>query len=237
MNCIILDDEPHAIEVLVRYVGQTPSLTLKGTFRNPLKALEFLQTESVQLIFLDINMPNLTGMQFLQSLYKKPLVIFTTAYPNYAAESYEWNAVDYLVKPILFERFLKGVNKAIEQGRAATSGSSSMQTNVEEKSNDVFLKSGTQTHRVRVADIRYIYKESNYLEVHTLDKKIQVRANMGDIFSWLPVEPFCRIHKSFVVALKHVETIEVHQVRIGKTTLPIGASYRDEFMKRWESRR
>lgn len=231
MNCIILDDEPHAIDVLKRYVEQTPSLVLKGTFRNPVRAITFLQTESIDLIFLDVNMPNLNGIQFLRSLKKKPLIIFTTAYTDYAVESYEWDAVDYLVKPILFERFLKAVSKAVEHTAKGTS-----LTQLTPPGNSVneliLLKSGTETHQVKLADILFVSKNSNYLEVHTLQKKIIVRGNMNEIFAWLPESIFCRTHKSFVVNLKHVDTIEAHQVKINKTLIPLGPSYREEFLLR-----
>jgi two-component system, LytTR family, response regulator len=232
MNCIILDDEPQAVDVLARYVEQTPSLTLMGTFRNPLKALEFLRKENIQLIFLDINMPNLSGIQFLKSLRNQPLVIFTTAYSSYAVESYEWDAVDYLVKPIIFERFLKAANKAIDQLKSRGASTGTKVEFAERQDEVILLKSGALTHRVHVSDILFVAKGGNYLEVNTLEKKIVMRANMGDLFSWLPAELFCRIHKSFVVSLKHVDTIEAHQIRIGKIILPIGASYRDEFLKR-----
>jgi two-component system, LytTR family, response regulator len=235
VNCIILDDEPHAIEVLKRYVERTPSLELKGTFRNPIKALTFLQNESVQLIFLDVNMPNLNGIQFLRSIKKKPLIIFTTAYTDYAVESYEWDAVDYLVKPILFERFLKAVSKAIEQSTkvAPPPGLISSADNTIET---VLLKSGTETHQVKLSDILFISKESNYLEVHTLHKKILVRGNMNEIFSWLPTSQFCRTHKSYIVNLKKVDTIESHQVKINKVAIPLGSSYREDFLSRLEGR-
>jgi two-component system LytT family response regulator len=230
MNCIIVDDEPHAIEVLQRYVEQTPSLSLKGTFRNPLKALTFLQQEHVDLIFLDVNMPNLTGIQFLKSLPQQPLIIFTTAYSTYAAESYEWNAVDYLVKPIVLERFLKAVNRANQEFKNKASESVA-NIPLGHRDEIILLKSGTLTHRVRLSDIIYISKESNYLEVHLTDKKILLRSNMNDIFAWLPGDGFCRIHKSYVINLKHVETIESHLVKLGKVSLSLGASYRDQFLK------
>ena len=183
----------------------------------------------MDLIFLDVNMPNLTGIQFLKALKKKPLVVFTTAYSSYAAESYEYDAVDYLVKPIVFERFLKAVSKArglIENGSVQQTPNSNADDEL------ISLKSGPQVHRVRLSDILYISKQSNYLEVSTTEKKILIRANMSDIFSWLPETAFARIHKSHVVNLEHVSLIESNQVRISDVSLPIGASYRDDFIKR-----
>jgi DNA-binding LytR/AlgR family response regulator len=229
MHCIIIDDEPHAIDVLKRYVEQTPFLTLGQTFRNPLKAIPYVQEEQVDLIFLDINMPNLSGMQFIQSLEKKPLIIFTTAYSEYAVQSYELNAVDYLVKPIEFDRFIKAVNKAkdwqqLKDNQPATAGQS--------ESEYVLLKSGPVTHKVKTNEILYIEKEENYLAFHTADKKILIRANMTDVFNYVPAATFCRIHKSFVVSLQHIHAVEVHQVSVEKHKIPVGAGYRDELMAR-----
>lgn len=224
MTCVIIDDEPHAIDVLKRYVEQSEVLQLLGTFRNPAKALPFVQQEKPDLIFLDINMPGMTGLQFMQSLPRKPLVIFTTAYSDYGAESYEWDAVDYLLKPILRERFMKAVNKAI--------GISGRELVVPPKESTVLLKSGGQVYPVRLADVLYITKDSNYLEVHTTERKILVRATMNDVFSIFPEALFCRIHKSHAVALRHIRMADAHEVEIGKVKLPLGATYRDEFMKR-----
>jgi DNA-binding LytR/AlgR family response regulator len=229
MTCIIVDDEPNAIEVLKKYTEQVPLLTLKGTFRNPVKALSFLQGQAIDLMFLDINMPHLSGIQVLQSLTDHPMVIFTTAYSTYAVESYDWNAIDYLVKPIAFERFFKAVTKAHEHLGMAPA-------NLESPEPYVLLKSGSQTHRVKWGDILFIAKASNYLEVQTTEKKILIRANMNSIFSWLPQKLFCRIHKSYVVNLKHVSLIETHQIKVNKSTIPLGASYRDDFLKRLETK-
>ncbi|MEP1096509.1 MAG: response regulator transcription factor [Cyclobacteriaceae bacterium] len=233
MNCIILDDEPHAIDILKRYVEKTPSLELKGTFRNPLKALDFLHKEAVDLIFLDVNMPNLTGIQFLKALKTKPLIIFTTAYSSYAAESYEWDAIDYLVKPITLERFLKAVGKARDIGDKASVAKVSPRTQTDSEE-VISLKSGRQTHRVKLSEILFVSKQSNYLEINFSDRKILIRANMGDIFSWLPEDRFCRIHKSYVVSLEKVSVIESNQVRVNKIVLPLGSSYRNDFLKRIE---
>ncbi|MEP5612452.1 MAG: response regulator transcription factor [Cyclobacteriaceae bacterium] len=233
MNCIILDDEPHAIDVLKRYVQKTPSLELRGTFRNPLKALDFLHEEKIELIFLDVNMPNLTGIQFLKALKTKPLIIFTTAYSSYAAESYEWDAIDYLVKPITLERFLKAVGKA-RDGNPKRSVSQGSSADKQDRQEVISLKSGRQIHRVNLWDIQFVSKQSNYLEVNLPEKKILIRANMADIFSWLPEDRFCRIHKSYVVGLRHVGVIESNQIIVNRIALPLGLSYRKDFMEKIE---
>lgn len=213
ITCIAIDDEPKALEVIERYCGKTSQMSLKASFREPVKAIEYLQRERVDLIFLDINMPDINGMQLLQTLSPKPLVIFTTAYSHYAVESYELNALDYLLKPITFERFLIAINKA-----AAVLSS---------EESTVFFKSGPQTYQVKVADIFYFEKDGNYITVHLKDKQILIRENMSDIFDLVPAAGFLRVHKSYVVAIGHITMIEVHQLIAGGQKIPIGSSYRE----------
>jgi two-component system, LytTR family, response regulator len=235
MNCIIIDDEPNAIDVLKRYAEQTPYLHLRETFRNPVKAMGYLQEENIDLVFLDINMPNLSGMQFVRSLERKLFIIFTTAYSEYAVESYELNAVDYLVKPIEFDRFIKAVNKArglfeLKNKQRDPSADKAIETVY--NAGFVLLKSGALTHKVDIDEILFIEKEENYLAFQTSDKKILVRGNMTEIFDYVPEALFCRIHKSFIAALKHIHTLEVHQVSVGKYKIPVGGNYREELMRR-----
>jgi two-component system LytT family response regulator len=222
MRCIVVDDEPHAIEVLRRYVEKTSNLLLCGTFRDPHQAADFLMTAQIDLIFLDINMPGMTGIQLLKSLREKPLVIFTTAYPHYGAESYDYDAVDYLMKPITFERYLKAVSKAKNLSEHGASI----------KADEILsLKSGTQIFRVKLSDVMYISKDGNYLVVHTQNRKILLRANMSDAFTMFPPARFCQIHKSFVVAVDHLTVVDSGQVEINKTILPVGSTYREGLMK------
>jgi len=225
ITCIAIDDEPKALEVIERYCSKTSLVDLKATFREPLKAIEFLNREKVDLIFLDINMPELSGIALLQTLSPRPMVIFTTAYSHYAVESYDLNALDYLLKPITFERFLAAINKA-----ALTVPPKSGTGNEDEPA--VFIKSGPQTYQVKVADILYLEKDGNYITVHLKDKKILIRENMTDIFEIVPEEGFVRVHKSFVVAVKHITMIEVHQLIINGEKIPIGGTYRDNLRTR-----
>jgi len=222
MNCIAIDDEPRALEVIERYCQKSDLLDLKATFREPVKAIEFLNKEKVDLIFLDINMPDITGMQLIQTLAAKPMVIFTTAYSNYAVESYNLNAIDYLLKPITFERFLAAVNKASNQF--------SLQNKPLAKGDDagtVFIKSGPHTYQVKVGEILYLEKDGNYITIHLKDKNILIRENMGDVFDLVPAADFVRVHKSYVVAIKHIAMIEVHQLVINGEKIPVGSTYRD----------
>jgi len=225
ISCIAIDDEPKALEVIERYCGKTGLVDLRATFREPLKAIEFLNREKVDLIFLDINMPDLSGMQLVQTLSPRPMIIFTTAYSHYAVESYDLNALDYLLKPITFERFLAAVNKA-------AAALSPKNTTANEDEPTVFIKSGPQTYQVKVADILYLEKDGNYITVHLKDKNILIRENMGDIFALVPQTDFLRVHKSYVVAIKHISMIEVHQLVISGEKIPIGSTYREALKAR-----
>jgi two-component system, LytTR family, response regulator len=227
ISCIVIDDEPKALEVIERYCQKSSLIDLKATFREPLKAIEYLNREKVDLIFLDINMPDIDGMQLVQTLSPRPMIIFTTAYSNYAVESYNLNAIDYLLKPITFERFLAAVNKAVNL--IATKNITSTKSADTET---VFIKSGPQTYQVKVADILYLEKDGNYITVHLKDKQILMRENMGDIFDLVPATAFVRVHKSYVVAMKHITLIEMHQLIINGQKIPVGSTYRDALRAR-----
>ncbi len=178
-------------------------------------------------------MPNLSGIQFIKTLEKKPLIILTTAYSEYAVESYELNVTDYLVKPIEFDRFLKAVNKANELFKSKSKRDNMKgSTAIHNTSEHILLKSGSLTHKVAVDDILFIEKEDNYLAFNTKDKKILLRGNMNDVFDYVSASSFCRIHKSFVVAIKHINMIEVHQVTVGKFKVPIGGNFKEELLVR-----
>src|SRR5580658_869777 len=161
MTCIAIDDEPKALEVIERYCQKISLASLIATFREPLKAIEFLNREKADLIFLDINMPDISGMQLLQTLSPRPLIIFTTAYSQYAVESYNLNAIDYLLKPITFERFLAAVNKALDLSLLKNKTGSK-----NAGSDTVFIKSGPQTYQVKINDILYLQKDGNYITVY-----------------------------------------------------------------------
>jgi two-component system, LytTR family, response regulator len=228
MTCIAIDDEPKALEVIERYCQKSDLVDLKAVFREPVKAIEFLNREKTDLIFLDINMPDINGIQLIETLAVKPLVIFTTAYSNYAVESYNLNAIDYLLKPITFGRFLAAANKALNllslQKKAVVK---------EEDGETLFIKSGPYTHQVRIRDILYLEKDGNYMSVYLKDKKILIRENMNEIFDLVPPGEFIRVHKSFVVAVKHISMIEVHQLFINGVKIPIGSTYRESLKDRF----
>jgi len=227
MNCIAIDDEPKALEVIERYCAKSGILTLQASFREPVKAMEFLNRTHTDLVFLDINMPGINGIELFSSLAVKPMVIFTTAYSDYAVESYNLSAIDYLLKPITFERFLTSVNKALSLH--------TLKNNTQRKDEQpeyAFVKSGPQTYQVKIADILYLEKDGNYISIILKEKKILIRQNMADIFEVIPAQNFVRVHKSFVVAIRHITMVENHQVIIGAHKIPIGSTYRDEMKAR-----
>jgi len=235
MKCIIIDDEPLALDLIKSYVEKTPMLQLQETFTNPFKALSFLIDNDIDLIFLDINMPELSGLQLLKSLSKKPLVIFTTAYPEFGAESYEYDAVDYLLKPINYVRFLKSVTKALDNFKAKVSETiphnqiASLTDN--QKENHILIKSSTKLHKIDINEILYIEGAGNYWSFQLKDKKILSLFTFNEILNLLPEDEFVRIHKSFIVPKSKISVIEKHQVTINGKTLPIGLTFREHFAK------
>lgn len=233
LHCIAIDDEPKALEVIVSHCSKVPFLELGATFRDPLEAISYIKTHEVKLIFLDINMPRVTGLQFLNLLRDQPLVIFTTAYTEYAIESYNHDAVDYLLKPFAFDRFLKAATKALDRLQIAPHGQQYSVSPPETTAQKfIYLKSGPKLHKLGFDDILYVEKDGNYLTFNTMDKKILSRQNMKNVFQILPGSKFLRIHRSFVINLNLIDTIENHQVTIGDVTIPLSSQYRDELMER-----
>lgn len=233
ITCIAIDDEPKALEIIASHCRHIPFLDLKAAFRAPLEAMSYMKEQEVKLIFLDINMPRITGLQFLSLLRQKPLIIFTTAYSEYAIESYEYEAVDYLLKPFAFDRFLKAATKALD--RLETSERKVADTTAAEHSSNqqfIYLKSGPKLHKLCFDDILYVEKDGNYLTFNTGDKKILSRQNMKHIFQILPESRFLRVHRSYVINLGLISTIESHQVTIGDITIPLSSQYRDDLMER-----
>lgn len=220
ITCIAVDDEPMALEVIERYCAKSDLVDLKAVFREPVKAVEYLGGERIDLVFVDINMPDISGMQLVQTLSPRPMIVFTTAYSHYAVESYNLNAIDYLLKPITFERFLTAINKVITAlpGRQSFIGKDDA---------SVFVKSGPQTYQVRLREILWLEKDGNYINLHLKDRTILIRESMGDIFDLVPAAEFIRVHKSYVVAIKHIAMIETHQLTINGEKIPIGSTYRE----------
>ncbi|MBN1272842.1 MAG: response regulator transcription factor [Candidatus Aminicenantes bacterium] len=226
IRCMIVDDEPLAQKVLEKYIASLPSLELTHICRNALEATSYLHEQVVNLIFLDIKMPGLSGMEFLKTLTNPPLVIITTAYSEYALEGYEYAVVDYLLKPIAFERFLKAVNRVQERIKRKD-------IDIKEKDkpkkdqDDVFtLKCGSDLHRIRLSDIKYIEGYGNFVKIHTLKKTILATAKMKVLEKELTKSHFVRVHKSYIVSLGKIERIKDDLIHIMDDTIPIGRFYK-----------
>ncbi len=230
MKCVVIDDEPFALDLIKDYILRTPFLELTAEFNNPFKALDFINREKVDLLFLDINMPELSGIQLIKSLHNPPLVIFTTAYSEFAVESYNYNAVDYLLKPIPYERFLKAVNKAsaIKQPGVTKATPPAKSEKPDERA-CFFIKSGHQQVKIFIDEILYIEAAGNYMSFVTAEKKIMSLLSMKEAMDLLPEGRFVRIHKSFVVAIDKIGAIDRHEVTVAEKKIPIGVTYREHF--------
>jgi DNA-binding LytR/AlgR family response regulator len=233
MRCIIVDDESGAIEILTRYVGNNPELELVGAFRDAVEALTFLTRTKVDLILLDIDMPNLDGMQLAELVREKDIkIIFCTAYAEYAVNSYEKDAVDYLLKPISYERFAKAVQKALKTPSGGREAEQKGIADKKEKDGKLFIKSGPLIHQVDIKEVLFIEKKGHYVVFHTPAREFLSRMNMNELMKALPSDSFIRVHRSFVVAIDKIDTIEKYRVVIGEKKIPIGESYRDDFLNR-----
>ncbi|MCY1721606.1 LytTR family DNA-binding domain-containing protein [Prolixibacteraceae bacterium Z1-6] len=229
IKALIIDDEPLAQNVIKQYAQKLPDLTIVDSCNDAICAHKILQEREVDLLFLDINMPKMSGISFLKTLKVSPLVIFTTAYSEYALEAYELNAIDYLKKPFSFERFCKAYYRAEELLTLQKSAQKSTQPT--EIHNDfLFIKSNKKSVKVKFSDILYIEGLGDYIKVHLPDNKLVTNLSMKKIFSLLPPKQFYRIHKSFIVSLDKIESIEGNMVSVNKTRLPIGNSYRQDFV-------
>lgn len=227
ISCLIVDDEPLARNLLKEYVGKVPYLELKGTCANAMEAMEAMRQHAVDLLLLDIQMPDITGVTFIKSLQKKPLVIFTTAYSEYALESYELDVVDYLLKPITFERFLRAIDKAGQRlAPESKPDVSERHGSSEPDSSFIFVKDGTKLVKVRWEDILYIEGLKDYVTLHTRDQKIVTLQRLKALETQLPANKFIRIHNSYIVALEAIDVIHKSDVQIGKTMLPVSDTYK-----------
>lgn len=231
ISCLVVDDEELARTLLHNFIGRLPHLEIVGSCKNPLEAMQVLREKAVDLMFLDIQMPELTGIEFLKTLSGKPLVIFTTAYPEYALEGYQLDVIDYLLKPFSFERFVQAVNKAAEWIRLK-SGQLTPNPAPGEKKDYLLIKSEHKIHKLFLKDIRYIQSMREYVAYYTEDGRILSLYSLKKLEEELPPELFIRIHKSYIVAIDRVTTLEGNMVHIGNEKLPIGANYREEVMRR-----
>ena len=230
IKCLIVDDEPPAREVLSHYVAQLPSLEIAAECENAIQAFAFLQKQPVDLIFLDIRMPQLNGNDFLKSLTNPPLIIFTTAYSEYAVEAYELNVVDYLVKPVRFDRFLKSMQKVFAAFNMKPVAEPAVP---EEKKIEpfVYFRADRKMIKVMLDDILYIESMKDYIKIFTKQSVIITKQSISSVEAMLPEKEFVRVHRSYIVSLKKIRSFTSELMEIEKTEIPIGKLYRNEVMK------
>jgi two-component system, LytTR family, response regulator len=227
MKCVILDDEPLAVELITRYIDDTENLTLAFAGTNAFEAIQFIQKNEVDIIFLDMQMPELTGIQVLKIIGNNYKVIFTTAYTDYALDGYEYNITDYLLKPISYERFLKAIQK-IETNNAAVVKNSSAEDDF------IFIKSDSKMIKINLKEILFIEGLKDYISIQTEKEKLITLQNLKTFEQHLSAQQFMRVHKSYIVALNKIDTVERNRIFIGNYPIPIGETYRDIFLKRIE---
>lgn len=235
-NCLIVDDEPPARAVLKRYVEQLPMLKLSGECCNAFEVISFLQTGNVDLIFLDIHMPQLTGLELLRTLTKPPKVIFTTAYEVYALQSYELDAVDYLLKPIKFERFVKAVNKAIPYKEMSSSPQTILATGpVAIADAFLYFRADRKMVKVMLKDIVYVESLKDYVKIVTINELVVTKYSMSAMEAMLPADLFMRIHRSFMVSKEKIRSFSSSSIQLPEAELPIGKLYQREVLKMLQS--
>ena len=223
IRCLTIDDSPLALDLLDDYIAKIPGLKLVARCNNAFDAIELIRKGRIDLIFLDIQMPDINGIELLKSVSQKPKVIFTTAFPNYAIEGFELDAVDYLLKPFTFARFKKAADKAIQLIR--------MENNPLPVSNTIFVKSGYETVRIQVHDITYIEALKDYIQIFTTSQKILSLMSMKEILALLPPGEFARVHRSYIVALRKITRVSARKVMIDSKEIPIGDNYKTAFQE------
>lgn len=233
ISCIIVDDEPMARDVVRRYIQQIPTLKLLAEFGNAIDATIFLHEETVDMIFLDIKMPQLSGTDFVRSLRNGPKIIFTTAHKEYAYEGFELDVVDYLLKPIRFDRFLKAVNKAFPQRRqdGDGAGAASSDDNNKVQPSFIYLRVDRKMIKLFLDEVLYVESDKDYVKVYTAKGFIVTRQTIASVEAMLSASQFMRIHRSFIVSLAKISSFTHETVEIGKKELPIGKLYRNSFLK------
>ena len=227
IRCMIIEDEPLAQNVLKKYIAEVSYLEIVAVCSNALEAQETIQLQNIHLLFLDINLPKLSGINFLKTLPAPPLVIFTTAYPEFAVEGFELDAIDYLVKPFSFERFLKATNKAFNKINRQPA-------NLNDKTADdfIFLKSDKKVYKIDLDDIVYAEATGDYVKVITREGQYTSNITLKRLLEELPSNLFFRVHKSFIISANKIKFFEGNYIKVGQADIPIGAAYREEIFAR-----
>lgn len=238
MKCIIIDDEPLAIDIVESYVQQVGGIEIIAKCTNPLEAITLLNKHQVDLVFLDIEMPNLTGIDLVKTIDNIPQFIFTTAYPEYALDGFNLNATDYLVKPIPFHRFLKAISRAKEkyelENKVVVNAPAVEATTTPIVDNFIFVKSEYENIKINIDTIVYLQGLKDYIKIYTSDnqKPVLTLSSFKDILDKLPASKFIRVHKSYVVSIEHIKAIQKSKILVGDIRVPIGETYKETVMKR-----
>ena len=231
-NVIIVDDEYLAQKLLQDYVSKVESLQLVATCSNAFEAMEALKNNPVDIMLLDIQMPDLTGLELVKSLEKKPAVIFTTAYSEYAVDAFNLGVSDYLLKPFNFPRFIQAINKAIGTEQPRTAGAEKPADTISKSNDFITVKADYKLYKINYDDLLYIEGQHEYVTFHTTQRRITALFALKDLEEILPKDKFVRVHKSYIVSFKHIQDLDKSDVTVAGNKVPVGASYRDELLAR-----
>jgi len=233
-NCLIVDDERPALKLLVAYIAKLPHLHLAASCENAMQAIAALQANKIDLLFLDIQMPDLTGLELLKVLKEKPQIILTTAYREFAVEGFALDVTDYLVKPFSFERFVQAVNKGTEQinQKISKPSSAKIAPNTAVENDHFFVRTNYKMERVKLKEILYVESMREYVSIHIKDRRYVTHQTMNRMEEELPAGQFIRVHRSFIVGLNHIQAINGNMVIIEKKEIPIGGNYRKTFFEK-----
>jgi len=237
INCVIIDDEPLAREGLANYVREVDFLNLSGICENPLELLPLIDRQVVDLVFLDIQMPKMNGIDFLKILQKPPMVVITTAYPSYALEGFQLNVLDYLLKPITFERFFKAAAKAKDYQHLLMKQVSNDAAHTEPDEDYFFIKCGNKYEKIFFEDILYVEGMQNYVNIYTLKGKFMTMLSLKSLEENLDQKAFIRVHKSFIAAIDKIDGIEGNEIFMQTSRIPISRNYREQVLSRVVSNR
>lgn len=232
IKCAVIEDEPLAQDVLRKYIEDVPFLRLSGMYNDPIEAQPQLHTEKPDLVFLDINLPVVSGINFLKTLTNPPLVIFTTAYQDFALDGFELNAIDYLLKPFSFERFIKAVNKASERLQSANG-----EKGKPADEDFLFIKVDKKLYRIAVDDIIYLEALDDYVKIKTISREYLTNNTLKSLQDELPANRFIRVHKSFIISLSKIDFIEGNYIKMQGKEVPVGAVYKDELVSLFRGKR
>ena len=230
IRCLLVDDEPIALKIIRNYLDGFADIEIVKECRNAIQAFEVLQNTKIDLVFLDINMPKLSGIDLLKSISNPPKVIITTAHRQYAPESFDLEVLDYLLKPISYERFLKAINRFYRS--VDSEDNRNLASKKSQEADFIYLKEGRKVHKVLLDDILYLESMKEYVQVHLKESNIRLKSRLSDLENRLPVHDFIRIHKSYLISISKIKQFEANTVRINSVQLPISRSYKQEFSRR-----